>query len=159
MAEGDAPPWSSRLPRHPRATGGGECERRHWMDEARQLGSHGALRVGPRHGRRRDDGPSPLGTALAKEADPAPASGEGWVAELECGHNQHVRHNPPLITREWVTSPEGRAWGIAQRLDCRKCETGSMGFGTSNQRQRILDPSMLLSPRAKPTRRHTSAPV
>lgn len=112
------------------------------MDEARQLGSHGALRVGPRHGRHRDDGPSPQGTALAIEPDPAPASGEGWVAELECGHNQHVRHNPPLITREWVTSPEGRAWGIGKILDCPKCENGSIGFGTSNQRQRTTDPSM-----------------
>ncbi|MFL5157535.1 MAG: DUF3565 domain-containing protein, partial [Microvirga sp.] len=25
-----------------------------------------------------------------------------WVAELECGHNQHVRHNPPWTIRPWV---------------------------------------------------------
>lgn len=25
-----------------------------------------------------------------------------WVAELECGHNQHVRHNPPWTHRPWV---------------------------------------------------------
>ncbi|MCP9494848.1 MAG: DUF3565 domain-containing protein [Pyrinomonadaceae bacterium MAG19_C2-C3] len=22
-----------------------------------------------------------------------------WVADLECGHTQHVRHNPPLSVR------------------------------------------------------------
>ena len=47
-----------------------------------------------------------------------------WVAELECGHNQHVRHNPPLTRREWVTTPEGRAWGLGQRLECKKCDAG-----------------------------------
>jgi hypothetical protein len=25
-----------------------------------------------------------------------------WVAELECGHQQHVRHNPPWTHRHWV---------------------------------------------------------
>ena len=24
-----------------------------------------------------------------------------WVAELECGHNQHVRHDPPYVERPW----------------------------------------------------------
>jgi hypothetical protein len=27
-----------------------------------------------------------------------------WVAELECGHNQHVRHHPPWTVRPWVSS-------------------------------------------------------
>ncbi len=31
-----------------------------------------------------------------------------WVAELECGHNQHVRHQPPFINRPWVVSKTGR---------------------------------------------------
>ncbi len=26
-----------------------------------------------------------------------------WVAELSCGHNQHVRHRPPFRLRAWVT--------------------------------------------------------
>jgi hypothetical protein len=45
-----------------------------------------------------------------------------WVAELECGHTQHVRHDPPFLTRPWVTSPEGRASFIGHKLDCRRCE-------------------------------------
>ena len=42
-----------------------------------------------------------------------------WVAELDCGHNQHVRHNPP-----WVTTEEGRASMLGTELDCRKCDRG-----------------------------------
>jgi hypothetical protein len=31
-----------------------------------------------------------------------------WVAQLSCGHNQHVRHDPPWEQRPWVLSPNGR---------------------------------------------------
>ncbi|MBS0579163.1 MAG: DUF3565 domain-containing protein [Proteobacteria bacterium] len=46
-----------------------------------------------------------------------------WVAELECGHDQHVRHRPPWIDREWTQSATGRASQIGQALDCRLCES------------------------------------
>jgi hypothetical protein len=45
-----------------------------------------------------------------------------WVAELECGHSQHVRHDPPWQVREWVTTPEGRADRLGQTLECRRCD-------------------------------------
>lgn len=45
-----------------------------------------------------------------------------WVADLECKHTQHVRHNPPLISRLWVTTFEGRRERIGAELDCRKCD-------------------------------------
>ena len=45
-----------------------------------------------------------------------------WRAELECGHFQHVRHKPPLITREWVLTEAGRRAKLGAELDCRKCE-------------------------------------
>jgi hypothetical protein len=48
-----------------------------------------------------------------------------WRAELECGHYQHVRHDPPLVTREWVLTLEGRAARIGKLLECRKC--GDLG--------------------------------
>lgn len=48
-----------------------------------------------------------------------------WRAKLECGHYQHVRHEPPLITREWVLSEEGRASRIGAELNCKKCDDGS----------------------------------
>lgn len=44
-----------------------------------------------------------------------------WVADLECGHTQHVRHDPPWQVREWVTTPEGRASRIGTVLECVKC--------------------------------------
>ena len=31
-----------------------------------------------------------------------------WVADLSCGHTQHVRHNTPWQQREWVLSDNGR---------------------------------------------------
>ena len=48
-----------------------------------------------------------------------------WVARLECGHNQHVRHTPPWMNRPWVVTPEGRANAIGQTLACRKCVAGA----------------------------------
>lgn len=48
-----------------------------------------------------------------------------WVAELECGHQQHVRHDPPWTNRMWVTTPEGRARVVGTAVDCRKCEMGA----------------------------------
>jgi hypothetical protein len=30
-----------------------------------------------------------------------------WVAELECGHNQHVRHRPPIVVLYWVNHEKG----------------------------------------------------
>jgi hypothetical protein len=46
---------------------------------------------------------------------------DDWVAELECGHGQHVRHRPPWINRPWVTTPEGRASRLGETLRCKKC--------------------------------------
>ena len=46
-----------------------------------------------------------------------------WVAELECGHGQHVRHNPPWFVRTWVTTEEGRNNALGQTLDCKLCDS------------------------------------
>lgn len=48
-----------------------------------------------------------------------------WVAELECGHTQHVRHDPPWQVREWVTTLEGRSARLGQRLECRVCDSSA----------------------------------
>jgi len=48
-----------------------------------------------------------------------------WVAELECGHDQHVRHNPPWVNRPWVLSQTARARMLGQRLACLKCDRGA----------------------------------
>jgi hypothetical protein len=46
-----------------------------------------------------------------------------WVAELECGHTQHLRHNPPWTNRPWVTRPAGREKALGTLLNCRKCDS------------------------------------
>jgi hypothetical protein len=48
-----------------------------------------------------------------------------WVAELSCGHFQHVRHNPPLNNRPWMDSQEGRDSMLGQVLNCKKCDEGA----------------------------------
>ncbi len=45
-----------------------------------------------------------------------------WVARLSCGHRQHVRHDPPLVERPWVTTERGRSERIGQHLDCVRCD-------------------------------------
>ena len=45
-----------------------------------------------------------------------------WVAALECGHNQHVRHEPPWMERPWVMTDEGRKSMIGTQLNCVKCD-------------------------------------
>jgi hypothetical protein len=45
-----------------------------------------------------------------------------WVADLECGHTQHVRHNPPWEERTWVITPEGRKSHLGRALLCRVCD-------------------------------------
>ncbi len=44
-----------------------------------------------------------------------------WVAELSCGHRQHVRHSPPWRTRPWVLTVEGRQKKIGSALECPEC--------------------------------------
>lgn len=49
-----------------------------------------------------------------------------WVARLECGHGQHVRHDPPWMVREWVTTEKGRAARLGTDLDCKRCDEEGM---------------------------------
>ena len=45
-----------------------------------------------------------------------------WVADLDCGHGQHVRHRPPFVSRPWVVSDAGRAGMLGSALDCVRCD-------------------------------------
>lgn len=47
-----------------------------------------------------------------------------WVADLACGHGQHVRHDPPWTTRAWVITEEGRREHLGRELPCLKCARG-----------------------------------
>jgi Protein of unknown function (DUF3565) len=44
-----------------------------------------------------------------------------WLAELECGHQQYVRHNPPWREHHWVTTAQGRLEHMGQQLPCSAC--------------------------------------
>jgi hypothetical protein len=46
---------------------------------------------------------------------------KNWVAELSCGHQQHVRHRPPLVERPWVLTEAGRTAKIGHPLVCAEC--------------------------------------
>jgi hypothetical protein len=46
-----------------------------------------------------------------------------WVAELSCGHQQHMRHDPPWQNRSWVLTPAGRDRFIGTEIECRQCDT------------------------------------
>ena len=47
-----------------------------------------------------------------------------WVADLACGHTQHLRHNPPWTSRPWVITEEGRNQHLGTELECKDCDRG-----------------------------------
>ncbi|MEX0845598.1 MAG: DUF3565 domain-containing protein, partial [Balneolaceae bacterium] len=47
---------------------------------------------------------------------------DDWVADLKCGHTQHVRHDPPWQLRPWVITEKGRRSRLGMELECKKCE-------------------------------------
>ncbi len=49
-----------------------------------------------------------------------------WVAELSCGHNQHVRHRPPFQVRPWVIDGARRAARQGTPLDCPLCDRAEL---------------------------------
>jgi len=51
---------------------------------------------------------------------------EHWVAELSCGHGQHVRHDPPFTERPWVQSRAEREARIGSALDCVRCDRSEL---------------------------------
>jgi hypothetical protein len=45
-----------------------------------------------------------------------------WRAVLACGHRQHVRHNPPFVSRPWVMTEDGRRCFLGNELNCKLCD-------------------------------------
>lgn len=52
-----------------------------------------------------------------------------WIAELSCGHGQHVRHRPPFTLRPWVETAAGRDSMLGTELDCVRCGRGEPAGG------------------------------
>ena len=50
-----------------------------------------------------------------------------WVAELACGHGQHLRHDPPWYVRPWVLDEQERKARLGLTLLCLKCITPDEG--------------------------------
>lgn len=83
-----------------------------------------------------------------------------WVADLSCAHGQHVRHQPPLRDRYWVTTAEGRVSRIGSLLNCVECDRGVLPGGlTRRSRTSVFGehsiPDALTSPQRTPA--HTWA--
>ncbi len=58
-----------------------------------------------------------------------------WVAELGCGHGQHVRHAPPFSERPWTQSEEGRSARLGHPLDCARCDRRELPDGWAPHRR------------------------
>lgn len=60
-----------------------------------------------------------------------------WIAELACGHTQHVRHQPPFQERPWVLTAEGRARFVGAEVECLACGPEERGAdGRSDRHER-----------------------
>lgn len=44
------------------------------------------------------------------------------VADLDCLHGRHVRHNPPFDDRPWTQTEEGRAQMMGREMNCVRCD-------------------------------------
>jgi hypothetical protein len=45
-----------------------------------------------------------------------------WIADLACGHHQHVRHRPPFFPQPWILTAEGRRGKVGTDLECPECD-------------------------------------
>jgi tellurite resistance-related uncharacterized protein len=73
-----------------------------------------------------------------------------WVALLDCGHRQHVRHRPPFFDRPWVEQVAGRAARLGTLLDCPLCDRSELPDGLTQMRStpvwdRMTVPAALLA--------------
>lgn len=58
-----------------------------------------------------------------------------WVARLDCGHGQHMRHKPPMTTRPWVLTEEGRTGRVGMPIECPLCDRAEMPAGYAEYRR------------------------
>jgi tellurite resistance-related uncharacterized protein len=58
-----------------------------------------------------------------------------WVADLACGHPQHVRHRPPWQNRAWVTDEAGRQAHLGSALECLYCDMASLPDGLATYKR------------------------
>jgi Protein of unknown function (DUF3565) len=54
-----------------------------------------------------------------------------WVADLACGHRQHMRHQPPWMERPWVLTEEGRRSRLGVEPECKRCDEAARAVAES----------------------------
>ncbi|HKP46234.1 MAG TPA: DUF3565 domain-containing protein [Pyrinomonadaceae bacterium] len=57
-----------------------------------------------------------------------------WRAILQCDHRQHVRHDPPLTSRDWVLTKAGRASRLGLELNCKRCDDEAIPLTNDSNR-------------------------
>jgi tellurite methyltransferase len=57
-----------------------------------------------------------------------------WIAELSCGHQQHVHHRPPFQVRPWVVDAESRRSRVGSSLSCPLCDRAELPKGLGRAR-------------------------
>lgn len=78
-----------------------------------------------------------------------------WVAELECGHELKMRHNPPYMECRWIGTGKGRQEHIGDEFECVDCDMPALPEGltlkeTSETYSRDNLPDHLMSGVATP---------
>lgn len=58
-----------------------------------------------------------------------------WVADLACGHTQHMRHRPPWQNRAWVMDADQRAAKRGTPIDCPLCTMPTPPEGATEYRR------------------------
>ena len=58
-----------------------------------------------------------------------------WVADLACGHSQHVRHRPPWQSRPWVVNEAGRAAKLGASIQCPACRMPELPGGVGEYKR------------------------
>jgi tellurite methyltransferase len=65
-----------------------------------------------------------------------------FVARIDCGHGQHMRHKPPMTFRPWVLTEEGRAERVGMDIECPLCDRAEMPAGYAEyKRTAVFDES------------------
>lgn len=81
----------------------------------------------PRQAARFEDRSHPYAVAVKRTIVTFEADDAGdWVAQLDCLHRQHVRHDPPFRSAPWIADDQARAQRLGTALDCPLCDRAEL---------------------------------